>query len=169
MGIPKLKIRRSRDRLIFNMGIPILARYLYISWDGPHNDILCTIKWAQKQTTLIWNHQQMTTDCTTSFTVVQPVVTDRNRSHYQSWNCSTNGTTNRLNLSNEQFPRQYQKVCCNFRRWTNGLPGVKCCTRCVNPNPHGETTEEGNCSYLLPLSHRDPGTFRKLHNGLTRI
>ena len=26
MGIPMLKIRRSRDRLIFNMGIPILIR-----------------------------------------------------------------------------------------------------------------------------------------------
>ena len=26
MGIPMLKIRRSRDRLIFNMGIPILRR-----------------------------------------------------------------------------------------------------------------------------------------------
>ena len=36
MGIPMLKIRRSRHRLIFNMGIPILARrHLYIetaSW-----------------------------------------------------------------------------------------------------------------------------------------
>ena len=30
MGIPKLKIRRSWDRLIFNMGIPILVRHLYI-------------------------------------------------------------------------------------------------------------------------------------------
>ena len=31
MGIPMLKIRRSQDRLIFNMGIPILVRrYLYI-------------------------------------------------------------------------------------------------------------------------------------------
>ena len=31
MGIPMLKIRRSQDRLIFNMGIPILARqHLYI-------------------------------------------------------------------------------------------------------------------------------------------
>ena len=31
MGIPVLKIRRSRDRLIFNMGIPILVRWhLYI-------------------------------------------------------------------------------------------------------------------------------------------
>ena len=27
MGIPMLKIRRSRDRLIFNMGIPILVRW----------------------------------------------------------------------------------------------------------------------------------------------
>ena len=30
MGIPILKIRRSRDRLIFNMGIPILERHLYV-------------------------------------------------------------------------------------------------------------------------------------------
>ena len=30
MGIPMLKIRRSRDRLILNMGIPILARHLHI-------------------------------------------------------------------------------------------------------------------------------------------
>ena len=29
-GIPMLKIRRSRDRLIFNMGIPMLVRHLYI-------------------------------------------------------------------------------------------------------------------------------------------
>ena len=32
LGIPVLKIRRSWDRLIFNMGIPILVRgYLYIN------------------------------------------------------------------------------------------------------------------------------------------
>ena len=30
MGIPMLKIRRSQDRLIFNIGIPILVRHLYI-------------------------------------------------------------------------------------------------------------------------------------------
>ena len=31
MGIPMLNIRRSRDRLIFNMGIPILVRrQLYV-------------------------------------------------------------------------------------------------------------------------------------------
>ena len=30
MGIPMLKIRRSRHRLIFNTGIPILIRHLYI-------------------------------------------------------------------------------------------------------------------------------------------
>ena len=39
MGIPVLKIRRSRDRLIFNMGIPILVRrQLYIEtapWSLP--------------------------------------------------------------------------------------------------------------------------------------
>ena len=29
MGIPMLKIRRSWDHLIFNMGIPILVRHLY--------------------------------------------------------------------------------------------------------------------------------------------
>ena len=33
-GIPMLKIRRSQDRLIFNMGIPI---YLY--WDAPHGPV----------------------------------------------------------------------------------------------------------------------------------
>ena len=32
MGIPMLKIRRSRDRLVFNMGIPILVRrYLSVT------------------------------------------------------------------------------------------------------------------------------------------
>ena len=30
MEIPMLKIRRSRDRLIFNMGIPIQVRHIYI-------------------------------------------------------------------------------------------------------------------------------------------
>ena len=31
MGIPMLKIRRSQDRLIFNMGVPILVRqHLYV-------------------------------------------------------------------------------------------------------------------------------------------
>ena len=35
MGIPMLKIKRSQDRLIFNIEIPILARqHLYI-WDAP--------------------------------------------------------------------------------------------------------------------------------------
>ena len=43
MGIPMLKIRRSCDRLIFNMGIPILVRHLYIEtipW------LTCPIKWS---------------------------------------------------------------------------------------------------------------------------
>ena len=36
MGIPMLKIKRSQDRLIFNMGIPILVRrYLYIETPPP--------------------------------------------------------------------------------------------------------------------------------------
>ena len=61
-----------------------------------HNVILCTIKWVQNQALLTWSHQQMTTGCTTSFKVVQPVVTDLNRSYYQSWNFSTNGTTNEM-------------------------------------------------------------------------
>ena len=30
MGIPMLKIRRLRDGLFFNMGIPTLVRHLYI-------------------------------------------------------------------------------------------------------------------------------------------
>ena len=39
MGIPMLKVRRSRDHLIFNMGIPILVRrHLYIERPpGGHN------------------------------------------------------------------------------------------------------------------------------------
>ena len=43
MGIPMLKIKRSRDRLIFNMGIPILVRrHLYIEtgpwiWSDDHD------------------------------------------------------------------------------------------------------------------------------------
>ena len=36
MGIPMLKIKRSQDRLIFNMGIPILVRrYLYFETPPP--------------------------------------------------------------------------------------------------------------------------------------
>ena len=39
MEIPMLKIRRSWDRLIFNMGIPILVRrYLYIE-TGPRSQL----------------------------------------------------------------------------------------------------------------------------------
>ena len=38
----------------------------------------------------------MTTGCTTKFKFVQPVVTYRNKSYYQSWNCCTNGTTNHM-------------------------------------------------------------------------
>ena len=45
MGITMLKIRRSRDRLIFNMGIPILARqHLYIPtapWSSLVLSVLC--------------------------------------------------------------------------------------------------------------------------------
>ena len=66
-----------------------LQRYLF------QNNMLHTIKSAQIETALI-NHQQMTIACTTSFTVVQPVVSDRNWSYYQSWNCSTNRTTIRM-------------------------------------------------------------------------
>ena len=56
---------------------------------------LHTIKSAQIETALL-NHQQMTIACTTSFTVVQPVVSDHNWSYYQSWNWSTNRTTIRM-------------------------------------------------------------------------
>ena len=35
MGIPVLKIRQSRDRLIFNMGIPILVRRQLYNEMGP--------------------------------------------------------------------------------------------------------------------------------------
>ena len=51
-----------------------LQRYLF------QNNMLHTIKLAQNETALI-NHQQMTIACTTSFTVVQPVVSDRNWSY----------------------------------------------------------------------------------------
>ena len=34
MGIPMLKIRRSRDRLIFNMGVPMLVGHI-LYWDSP--------------------------------------------------------------------------------------------------------------------------------------
>ena len=44
-GIPMLKIRRSRDRLIFNMGIPIMVRrHLYIEM-GPRVVMIWQIKW----------------------------------------------------------------------------------------------------------------------------
>ena len=39
IGILMLKIRRSRDRLIFNMGIPILVRQSSLYWDGPQTVI----------------------------------------------------------------------------------------------------------------------------------
>ena len=50
MRIPMLKIRRSRDCLIFNMGILILVRWylIYIYWDNPrsHHDCqLCHHHW----------------------------------------------------------------------------------------------------------------------------
>ena len=35
MKIPMLKIRRSRDRLIFNMGTPYTGKMTYLYWDGP--------------------------------------------------------------------------------------------------------------------------------------
>ena len=43
MGILMWKIRRSRHRLIFNMGMPILVRHLYIDyWDENINFIFCS-------------------------------------------------------------------------------------------------------------------------------
>ena len=36
--------------------------------------------------------------------------------------------------------------------------GCDCTSHC-----HGGTTEEGNCSYLLPLSHRDCAPYRATH------
>ena len=45
MGIPMLKIRRSLDRLIFNMGIPIVVRrHLYIEPPPP-----CLVTWRNVQ------------------------------------------------------------------------------------------------------------------------
>ena len=50
-GIPILKIRRSRDRLIFNMGIPILIRrHLYIK-----SPILVRRPYTGKTTYLFWD------------------------------------------------------------------------------------------------------------------
>ena len=42
MGIPMLKIRRSRDRLIFNMGIPILVRRHLCTETVPWSSPLCS-------------------------------------------------------------------------------------------------------------------------------
>ena len=65
MEIPMLKIRRSRDRLIFNMGIPILVRqHLYIETpprslcvscgnDSNHNATVC-YKWYVSPNMVVW-------------------------------------------------------------------------------------------------------------------
>ena len=50
IGIPMLKIRRSRDLLIFNMGIPYLERWFYIE-TGPRalaveSYLCCTDPWS---------------------------------------------------------------------------------------------------------------------------
>ena len=39
MGIPVLKMRRSRDRLIFNMGDLVTGNKTSLYWDGPQGDI----------------------------------------------------------------------------------------------------------------------------------
>ena len=41
IGIPMLKIRRSHDRLIFNMGIPIPGKTVFILRQGPDPAISC--------------------------------------------------------------------------------------------------------------------------------
>ena len=56
MGIPMLKIRRSQDRLIFNMGMPIQIRqHLYIEkaprrflFSFFHSIVACWIDWLLK-------------------------------------------------------------------------------------------------------------------------
>ena len=40
-GIPTLKIRRSRDRLVFNMGIPYLRKTVFILRRGPDDLMHC--------------------------------------------------------------------------------------------------------------------------------
>ena len=56
-GIPILKIRRSRDRLIFNMGIPIqVSWHLYIDtapWVRLQNVIIVNSVWSSDT---IWRH-----------------------------------------------------------------------------------------------------------------
>ena len=55
MGIPVLKARRSRDRLAFNMGIPIQVKPLYtkttprawISMNRSHVSFLCSAYWGR--------------------------------------------------------------------------------------------------------------------------
>ena len=65
MGIPMLKIRRSQDRLIFNMGIPLPVRHLYIeaapeSLHGCHDVILSNrldlddAKWSRLIQSIVW-------------------------------------------------------------------------------------------------------------------
>ena len=59
MGIPMLKIRRSWDRLIFNMGMPIpVRRYLDIETHSPpeHKNI---IQWNLNQNTNIFSFNEM--------------------------------------------------------------------------------------------------------------
>ena len=46
MGIPMLKIRRSQDRLIFNMGIPILVIHLYVETDPWFNFVFAKYRFA---------------------------------------------------------------------------------------------------------------------------
>ena len=44
-GVPMLKIRRSRDRLIFNMGIPVPVRHSYVETDP---------RWFSKYKSYLW-------------------------------------------------------------------------------------------------------------------
>ena len=56
MGIPMLKIRRSRDRLVFNMRIPILAkRHLYIE-TYPRDVKKVSVSWRRIETSYDIKH-----------------------------------------------------------------------------------------------------------------
>ena len=56
------------------------------------------------------------------------------------------------------YLKQYNKVSCNcfvFISWWGNVLVESSVPFVVNSHIHGGTTEEGNCSYLLSLSHRD--------------
>ena len=52
MGIPMLKIRQYRDRLIFKMGNPYLVKTIFILRQGPgylHHRLINTAEYEQRE------------------------------------------------------------------------------------------------------------------------